>query len=382
MLSNTNYFHKHFFTIVLLVFYFFEAINKYFIVYHNHFLIVLKLIKAVVGLYAITLLLINKGNKRITLSMMVMIIIFFLGQKDLSPNYNNDVVVCFFRYLFFIILVAYTNAIEENKKATELLFKIYEKIILFNSALIIIGLIIGLKLFKTYTGQRFGYNGLLVSSATSTYFYCVVMFYYIIKYKTTLFHSATRLFVIVSILFVGTKSLYMLLVLISVCYMFFFASRKLKVILIISSSILLAFFYYYFLHTKISTELSIIDTITSSRSLIFVEDMLPFIEKNWNRINYLFGGINNIITRPQMAVFDLFYFFGLIGASFYLFTFFKFYFNFKLTKIQLVLYCILSLVVFISGNFFINTSIVIYMLIIKKFFINFSENSSFKKFKT
>jgi hypothetical protein len=97
--------------------------------------------------------------------------------------------------------------------------------------------------------------------------------------------------------------------------------------------------------------------------------MIPFINEQWRLPNYLFGGINAIKTRPQMALFDLFYFFGLIGSMIYIWSFNKIFFTFKLKGNALIYLVALLFIVILSGNFLLNASIVIYILILRELLI-------------
>jgi hypothetical protein len=97
--------------------------------------------------------------------------------------------------------------------------------------------------------------------------------------------------------------------------------------------------------------------------------MIPYIQDNWGFVNYLFGGINNISLRPQMAIFDLVFVFGFIGASIYLFLYFKLLVIFKKDIYYKFFISILSVILFFSGNYFLNASVAIYILVLREYFM-------------
>ena len=110
----------------------------------------------------------------------------------------------------------------------------------------------------------------------------------------------------------------------------------------------------------------LLTAILSYRDKLLINETIPFIDNNWLIVNYFFGGINDISTRSQMGFLDLFYFFGLIGTTIYLYSFRCWFFNFKLSRINIYFILILFFITFLSGNFFLNASIPIYMVILNK----------------
>lgn len=368
---------NYFLVVVLWLFYLAEALNKLFIFYYNFNSPIVKFIKVIVALFALFAIVKNGTTSKQRLYFIALIPLFFsIGQVNLDPSFNQVVTINFFRYLFPIVLFLYANEFKTGVQFRGFLFRTYEKIIFFNSVLIICGLVFGIHYFKTYPGVRFGYNGLLVTSATSTYFYAVTIVYYLFRYKRELFNSIYRIIVFVSILFVGTKSLYLFFALISIIYALLYAPKRFKILFFSFALITLLFFYYFFIELKDFSDIDFLGSISSSRTLILKELMLPFINENWGIQNYLFGGINNIASRPQMGLFDMFYFLGIIGTIFYLWIFKTSYFVFKVTRTQMICFIIIGLIIFVSGNFFLNTSIVIYFLILREFLWSTSDDIS------
>jgi hypothetical protein len=106
-----------------------------------------------------------------------------------------------------------------------------------------------------------------------------------------------------------------------------------------------------------------------------MSETLPFLKEKWNIINFLFGGIDNIAMRPQLGLFDLFLFFGVIGSSLFLYSLYiSFFKKLKLKVLSVFLICIISLLIFTTGNFFINTSVCVYSIALFYAFLKYGDN--------
>ena len=363
---------------LLVLFYLSEALNKYAIFNFGEPTFVAKAIKGLVLVFCLfSIIFLRKARKKLLL-IAALIITFSIGQYFLQPNFDKVVVLNFVKALFPLILFIYYSYNTSNINLTILVF---EKIALFNSLFIIIGVLFNVYSFQTYGGSRFGYNGFLVSSATATYFYTIVLFHYFIKYKERLFFNIERLIVLLSLIFIGTKALYLALIVSLFIFLYFYYNKKWKYHLIVILSSIVIFFSYYFvfLHNSFSEIIyknGIIASITSLRSTILIDQMIPFIKNNWTITNLFFGGINDISTRPQMSLFDLFYFFGLAGSFLYLIIYYKSYFTFKTTKIEKSYFVVIFLACLVSGNFFINATTAIYMVFIRESIISNSFNKN------
>lgn len=376
-----NFLRTHLLSLLLLLFYLTEGYSKLTVLTFGERPIIARAFKAIVLL--VILLGLMKAKKNFILILLISLC-FILGQLFINPNFDFIVLLVFIKYLFPIMLFTYFNQKRPDETTLMNLRKIFEALILFNSILIFIGFIFHIDLFETYRGSRFGYNGLLVSSAVSTYIYIITLFYFLLKYKSEFIYKKKVIFIILSCLLVGTKSLYLGVIAVLLFYLYRTTNKKQKYISIFSI-VLLAFsggYYALFISgmfNEIRISRGILTAILSHRNEIFTQEMLPFIKDNWTIVNYFFGGINNISTRPQMAFLDLFYFFGATGSIIYIYSYTSSYFKFKIKGVSLFFILILGLVVSFSGNFFLNASVVIYMLVIKETIIleNRSESGDF-----
>ncbi len=378
MLISNNSIFKRFnqglIPILLIVFYSTEAIYKYMLFTEGINTILSKCAKGLLITYILLILIVTQKWK-ILKSILLITIIFSIGQLLITPNFNFYVLVNFIKYIFPILLFAYFNSFitEESKK---LIFKIFEKLIIFNSLLIIMGAILDIYILNTYIGPRFGFNGLLVTSATSTYFYIIALIYLFLKYRHAFFRQPLVILCIIGALLLGTKSIYLFILFVFFIYTYFYVNLIINRYIYLGLFIVMVLsFYYMFFEYEIFNSLrkkeGLLTAIMSKRDKIFNQKTLPFIKDNWEGLNYFFGGINDVSSRPQMCVIDILYYFGLIGAFIYLKTFVKEFINFELKKSHIIFICIISLISIITGNFFINASIPIYLLVLKTAFQNF-----------
>lgn len=369
IISNAK---TNFLAILLLTFYLSEAYGKYELNINDSSQIsrILKFLACVYALYQL------RRDSRFLIEILLFICCFICGQLFINPNFDSIILVNVLKYLFpFLLFNFFSKSVSHLDIIS--IRRTFETLILFNSGLIILGFIFKIDLLETYGGYRFGYNGLLISSATSTYVYLISLVYFLITYKEKFILKLKSIIVLLSVLLIGTKSLYATLIIVLIFYFLNYTSNLVKMLSIISISIIGAIgsyyiFYQWELFNNIRLEEGLLSSILSNRNKLFYEEMIPFILDNWTSLNYLFGGINDITTRPQMALLDLIYFFGLIGSIYYLYLYKKYYVNFKLNKSSIFFFSLLFGVIFISGNFFLNASVVIYMVIIRE--IIYSDN--------
>ena len=110
-------------------------------------------------------------------------LLYIVGQLVLP---NNENILKNLEHLansvFIIILLLFFNTLNLNKKQKQNALKAFEIVVIFNSIAVILGFILNIEFLRTYGGSRFGFNGLLMKSSYSSYFYLISMFYYTNKY--------------------------------------------------------------------------------------------------------------------------------------------------------------------------------------------------------
>ncbi|OBX21838.1 hypothetical protein BAA08_10830 [Bizionia sp. APA-3] len=278
-------------------------------------------------------------------------------------------ILAFFKYVFPIVLFIYFSKFPIQNKNK--LFRVFEAIIIFNCLLIVVGFVFGVPYFKTYLGPRFGYNGLLYSSSLTSYVYIIVLFYFLMKYKIHFFSNWKTLLVIISALLVGTKTIYLALLFISILYLVNYSQFKYKYALAMLIPIvgILAGYFLFFkwgFFNELRQSEGVFSSILSFRNQLFLNDTLPYIKENWSWINYCFGGVADFRTKSEMGFIDVFYFFGTMGGAVFLYTYWRSFFTFSPIRLVWIFSGFLGIIIFISGNYFIYTTIPLFLVVLRE----------------
>jgi hypothetical protein len=363
--------------ILLWLFYFTEAYSKVSELLTGEYSIFPRIVKLL--FFSFILFFLLKTNYKMFFWYIILpFLSFCLGQYFLPEGFSKNSIITMGKYLFPISLFLFSTEVLKNNIKKDSLFKVFEWLIIFNSILILLGFIFDIEAFKTYDGSRFGYNGLLLTSATSTYVYIIVLFYFLIK-KHQKWYNWKLILVLISIFLIGTKSLYLVLLIIGV--LFIYRRIKLKYVwlfilfcIILSGITTYIVFYKIGVFNEIRQKHDLLSSILSYRNHLFLNDTLPFIEKNWSLPNYFFGGVFDIETRSEMGFIDVFYFWGIIGGALYLWAYYKSYFTFKINSFMILFTAILLIIISLAGNFFFYSTIPIYLLILKEKIIQIQDN--------
>jgi hypothetical protein len=355
-----------------------EAINKVYSFYGSQDLLIQKGVKLIILILLLGLLIVKSPKK--ILFPIVMMLWFCLGQLLLQESFNHYVVIVFARYFLFIVLIIFFAEFPKlNSIQLQKITKFWEGFLWVNNLLIITSFIFGIALFKTYSGDRWGYNGLFMASANSTYFYLMAILYFLIRYPKKYFKNSLFWLSLVACFLNGTKSIYFGILLFGLISLASFKiPKKKKLIFIVGVFIFgaLSIFLLFTseLFTKIIHEEGWVTAILSYRDELFIERTLPYLQENWNIWQYFTGGLSDPFIRPQMEIIDLFLYFGVLGMLLYLYIFLKNYFNFNLNNQQRAFFVVLFLVPVISGNFFYNASVPIYLIFLKLLVLNLNKN--------
>lgn len=357
-------------TLFLLLFYISEAFSKYSIYYGGAKSDFPRLIKSAV--FALLVVFLLKFWKNLVLPS-ILVIMFCVGQFFLPEGFKTEIVVSVSKLLFPILIFLYFNKYKILDKNRKFLLATFETLLIFNAVLIFLGLIFEIYWFQSYTGARFGYNGVFITTASSSYIYTIGLFYFLLKLKSKFLKNWKSLLVIVSCILTGTKILYIALIVSVLLYISNYLNLRIKqrrfIFSILTAVFVLGLYFFFFkygIFNEIRQEKGLISSIFSFRDDLLMEQSIPFVLDNWKWPNYLFGGISDLATRSQMGFFDVFYFWGAIGGILYLYAYYKEFLTFELQKT--ILYMLLSLIVmvFLAGNFFENATVAIYMLLLKE----------------
>ena len=198
------------FPVLLWVFYFSEAVSKISEWATGHYHPLPRWIKVEVIGFFFLVLIYYKFFK--TLKVFAFLLLAFaVANYSLGCDNPMENVVVFGRYLFPIVLLFFFDERVRAAVNLNILYSSFEWLLKFNFVLIIIGLVFQVAIFETYDGPRFGYNGLLLTSSTSTYAYICALLYYCFKFnwRKEVLKDTGFWIVLVSSLLVGTKSLYL-----------------------------------------------------------------------------------------------------------------------------------------------------------------------------
>ena len=304
---------------------------------------------------------------------------FCIGQWFLTKGFQYQIIVVLGKLLYPIILLLFFNIYKLSNPQKRVVFSTFEMLIIFNSFLVLLGLCLDIKIFNTYTGSRFGYNGLLITSATSSYVYAISLMYLYMKYKRSFFVLPKNYLVLFAALCVGTKVLYLFILGLLFVFILEYINKKTRLFFIAIFFLAAVFVGYLFffqvgIFNNIRQDSGLFTAIMSYRDQLFLEQTLPFIKSNWQFVNYLFGGINSVVLRSQIDFVDVFAFFGLLGGVLYIFSYYKAFVTFKPNFVTSFLLLILLFIVFLAGNFFSYPSIAIYLVILREY-LKYNEQS-------
>lgn len=316
-------------------------------------------------------LMLKTARRKFLLFVAIPVIIFALGQLSLSCGFGNNAILNLGRYLFpLIVLGAFTGDIR-TKIDLNLLFTTFEWLMVFNTVCIFLGFLFGIEIFETYNLRRFGYNGLLMTSSASTYIYTLSLFYFLLKYGKEAHKQWKFVFMVVGSILVGTKSLYLVLF-VALAYLLWRLIEGRWRFVVVPSFVLVSVaagiyvFYSYDIFNDMIRESGIWSAVLSGRDELLVQNTVPFIRENWSAANYLFGGVCDFNTRSQMGFVDLFYFWGILGGLWYIFSFYRSFVIFRFTLILSILAILMLVIVVMAGNFFIYTSLPLFLLIFRE----------------
>ncbi|MEL0651813.1 hypothetical protein V6246_10300 [Algibacter sp. TI.3.09] len=322
-------------------------------------------------LLLICLFVILKKNIKSLLCLSLFSVLFIIGQYSTNLGFSEPILIYFIKFVYPIVIFLFFSIDYIQQINKKLLFSVFEYLMIFNSILILLAVVFDIQIFRTYFTSRFGYNGLIISSSSSSYIYALFLIFLITKYKKNILKKWTNYIILLAIVFVGTKALY-LFSLCFVCFYFWvYSNIDKKMLLALLVTVIFLILYVFFFQIGIFNEIreqdGLISSVFSYRDRLLLEKTIPYIKENWSFTNYLFGGINDLRTKSQMEVVDVFYYFGILGGLYYLYLYLKAFFKFKSNLNIVFLLGALLFIVFLSGNFFTYSSIVIYLVILSEY---------------
>lgn len=331
-----------------------------------------------------------KDNKKSIFLLGTLFFIYIIGQILLPINQNiiNNLEY-FNKSIFTILLLLFYNNINLTKYQKSKTLKYFEVIIIINSIAAIIGYVFEINYLMTYSSpRRFGYDGFLVKQSFASYFYLISYFYFLHEVLVLKKRKVIKLILVTTVTIItGTKGALLAFLLISLVILY---KKKLLFnlkFLIGSILILLITIYFVFNFTSIvesTTHLflpiiedhGILTALFSHRNLILQNQLIPFIFDHWKFFNVFFGGMGDIMIRCGLDFIDLFYFFGILGCIVYFNLVYNVFHVTKPSIFYIYFAAIIIIVMALGGNLFYNSSVAVYLCIIKLYFEFIKENEN------
>ncbi|PKP25095.1 MAG: hypothetical protein CVU03_09710 [Bacteroidetes bacterium HGW-Bacteroidetes-2] len=358
--------NKYIAPVLLIVFFLSEAYGKIANRYFYDKSDIAKYIK-----FIVLLLLISASVKYLRQLKLIglLFLLFLLGQLTITNGFQNEIIVVFVKFLFPLFIFLYFNNNLESSNNKKLLFKTFEWLMVINSILMLIGILLSIKLFKTYQGSRFGYNGAFFAASTGSYAYIITLMYFLLSYKEKVIKNWKFILIFISCIFIGTKAVYLAMAFTIVYIIIISKIPFKKTLLVVASLSVLLLAYYFFFHFGIFNTIrqkeSLFTALMSYRDEQFWEITLPYIKENWTWINYLIGGVTDFDLRSQMDLIDVFFFWGILGGALYLHLFFRLFLPFKMNRTGWVFISFLAFIVFLAGNFFVYSFVALFLVVLK-----------------
>lgn len=378
----------HFLTVsALYVFFAADLANKVFVYYSLDFTRVSVLFRSFyeVLFLGVIILFPNKARMNFLLVLAVLFALFMLGQILFAMNVDHTVrfgenALIFNKYFFAFIIFYGIYKLRDYPGKFARTIKVMETLFIINAFATLIGLALGLGVFRTYVLQsyRFGYSGILwvQNEATIMCFLGIAYFYY--KHFILRQRSKQFLLIVFAALFLGTKAIYLFMALLLVFH-FMTNSKASTKFLVLAIAIATYFLIDWFLKTDLSKETlayfkdkfenyGIWYVVFSGRTS-YLERINIEIFQNWTFINYFVGGEDPLDFMIEMDFFDLFFFLGLIGFVIYFMLFFSTLFRLNYKK-PFNIFFVFSymLLAFVAGHFFSSVINALYLCVICMYF--------------
>lgn len=359
----------YFITILALPsFFVFDAANKILITYSFSFYrasIFIRTFFELVFIF-ITLAYFNRKRREVLMIIFMLWITFATGQILLTSHVDYpysplESVITFNKYLFVFVVYAAIYKLKDDQRKLWKCITALEYIFITNSIAVFIGLLTGWDFLKTYirADYRYGYMGLIPAPNEATLFYLLAVS--LAYYKRFILQKKSISFIIIlsGALLIGTKGIYVFLILLLIFHLVFRAKRKIWLLALAAFAaarfvhfaqsydgrVFLAYFY------NEASRREWLSMLLSGRDILLRTDFSAQIAY-WTVPNYLFGGqdVSRFIT--EMDFFDCFLFFGLFGSLLYLLLFFITLFRFHHTPFTVFFVASYLALAFAGGHFF------------------------------
>ena len=264
------------------------------------------------------------------------------------------------RYLYYIFLLGVLLKYNNVKLKSFIIF--FDVLIFINSILIITGLLFNIGFFNTYSGLRFGFNGFLNMPSDTNYIYTLyaLLGYFYYQDRALAFKYLLLFNLLISLL-TGTKTVMFICLIVLLLIYIKKPNKTLSTIYLLLLLLLTLFskkIYEIIEPTKnifvsIYNEQGFLSAISSFRFHNLKRTFNAFLsDTSWFEL--LIYNSNFINLRVEMELFDLLFFWGLIGSIMYAYFFIKI--NRTIIKFRTDVYIVLILIVVacLGGKFLTN----------------------------
>ncbi len=365
--------NKYFLAVFVLIFYLTEGVAKYYYYYDLERINSLKYIKGFAIIIFISYIIFYKKSKSI-FNYLSITILFIVGQlflKDSEIDFINLTIIL--KYIFPLVLLDFAY-LHFDKNTNIYFLRSFEFLIIINSILILFGFLFKIFLFKTYFGDRFGFDGLFITSAGASYFYVITLFYLYVNLNKGKYYVLLFIISILSSILTGTKTLYLFIMMLFIYHAIIkknkFTIKNLTISAIVVLCLSILFFILESSYIDFIKNEGLLTSIVSYRDKLLLNKTIPFITNHWSLSNYFFGGISKTTLRSQLGFVDLFFTLGLIGGFLYIYRYFKSLIKVIINKDIIFILISISILIFLGGNFFFNATIAIYLVFLQQLFIS------------
>lgn len=325
-------------------------------------------------------------NKKTYGYVIVLIVSFLIGQALLDFKFfkldallyetiEGDILQIN-NYLLIFFFAAIFQKIKSKKEIVLKTLEIIKYIVYGNAILVIIGFIFEIELFKSYPhSERFGYMGLFQTNTFAQFIYIILITLVYKKFQINKKHLIELLIISLVALLLGKKAIILFLGLLAIYHFCFFNKYKtiFRITTILSIALIILFkdpiinqlVDWFPFWKRFDVNKNLLSVLSSLRDIRF-ENFLAFVDKNWTGLNYFFGGVNFPKSRVEMALIDLYMFFGVVGLIIFFNLFRSFFSKIAIKDVILLLFTLV--IASLTGSFLVNVNLVIiYYLLIMSF---------------
>lgn len=333
----------------------------------------------------------NEITRKISGLIAVFFCSYIIGQLSLKNTldifniYNKNILILF-RYLFwpFTILVFWPLLANADSFKKEHL-KLVNTLFFINVIIIFISFLFNIEFFRTYNNpDRFGFMGFFNTHNQASYYFIIIILYHyyqgIFNQQVVLKNIWVLLFYIATALLIGTKKIYLFLLMLGLFHVYHkqcWKSKKFYILFTVFVTLCVlgfeqikaVFFSKFRDFVNIYNSKGLLSSLTSFRSDLLIETYNNTVKLNWTGLNYIFGGPRFFESRVEFGIIDLYLFFGLLGLFGFYFLFKYLYELTNYNKYYIFFLSVLILLDVLASGFLSSANQPILFIIITAFFI-------------